>query len=448
MTPLLILLQMLKLTLKAPTAATSSTGNNATSSLPQQTPKITINLSTANSNSKVKPTLPPCALEEHFILRLPPSLASLLRGSLVESEFTSPGDLKIRFLTGRTALVQHPRFIKPGYPAILCDSPSIMETLKNPSISIDHSNDNHKVQTPSTSTSENSQFTVGQYYKVADLNQILVVLDVDSPEGQRTLTSLPSNIQQRLLRIAASPDSFDTLLQGIPAAEQAEESHSATLPWCSLPDGLTAPLKSAQKRRFAPRPLHASRVGDLERVEREVERLLKEDASSGDSQFTLVGPDGKVLLGNAELEETEQDLLDEFNDDDDGDFQEEGEGEEEEEEMDDFAAEIEDNLMRLDEESEEGEGEAEGTTTSTTFTTTTTNTITITTSPTTNVQDPSSPSSTQPTLSSAVTELELKLQEKLKQAATVTNPLIKARIEDVIRQLEDNLRKLREVEEQ
>ena len=45
-----------------------------------------------------------------------------------------------------------------------------------------------------------------------------------------------------------------------------------------------------------------------------------------------------------------------------------------------------------------------------------------------------------------VKDLEAKLAEKLKQAESVSNLLIKARIEDVIRQLEDNLKNLRERE--
>ena len=43
-----------------------------------------------------------------------------------------------------------------------------------------------------------------------------------------------------------------------------------------------------------------------------------------------------------------------------------------------------------------------------------------------------------------VRDLEAKLTDKLKQAESVSNTLIKARIEDVIRQLEDNLKHLRE----
>jgi TATA-binding protein-associated factor Taf7 len=382
-------------------------------------------------------------LEEHFILRLPPSLASLLTDPLLESAFTSPGDLKIRFASPRTALVQHPRFIKPAYPALLCDSPSILETLKNPTISVEFKSSSLSSSSNSNSsnTATSTTAVLGQYYKVADLNQILVVLDVDSPEGQGTLSRLPAHIQQRLLLLATAPDSFEAIKSAIPAGQLAEEAASSSLSWCSLSDGLTPPLKNAQRRRFAPRPVHAAEIGNLERVEREVERLLKADGHCEESHFTLIGVDGVVLLGDSVLldnHEDDQEQVQEFedfeeeqeqeeeedNDNDDDSMLEQGQGEFEESEdsdvMDDFAAEIEDNLMRLEAEDENEVGSIATTA--------------------------SAPSATATQTHTAVTELESKLQEKLKQAATVTNPLIKARIEDVIRQLEDNLRKLRERE--
>lgn len=449
----------------------------------------------------------PCHLEEHFLLRLPPSLASLLTGSLVESNFASPDGLRIRFVSPRVALVQHPRFIKPGYPAILCDCPAVMETLKNPTISVDY---NVQGDDDSASADANAnantqlnndtpqKFSVGQYYKVADVNQLLLVLDVDSPDGQKTLSRLPPSIQQRLLRLAApNPDeAFESLRAAAAAShEEEEEALLASLPWTSLPDGLTPPLRNALKRRFAPRPVHAGDVGDLERVEREVERLLRADAEAVESSFTLFSPSGEVLLGGGSVavaavaagdveEETgtalKDNLVEQQQQVDDQKTEtapplhsdhklvrpaavvstvvvedESVAGDEEDSDvMDDFAAEIEDNLMRLDESDVEAdevvdaeanevvEGLSDG--------------FSAVTEGLPAVIDASSPPPQQqsellstrppPSLSSAVTELEQKLQEKLKQAATVTNPLIKARIEDVIRQLEDNLKKLRESE--
>jgi TATA-binding protein-associated factor Taf7 len=465
---------MLKLTLKAPTTGSNSTAPSNNSTAPSSnstapsnnpiTPKITINLTPTTQPQQ--PTPPATDLEEHFILRLPPSLASLLTDTLLESAFTSPGDLKIRFASPRTALVQHPRFIKPAYPALLCDSPSILETLKNPTISVEFKSSSLSSSSNSNSsnTATSTTAVLGQYYKVADLNQILVVLDVDSPEGQGTLSRLPAHIQQRLLLLATAPDSFEAIKSAIPAGQLAEEAASSSLSWCSLSDGLTPPLKNAQRRRFAPRPVHAAEIGNLERVEREVERLLKADGHCEESHFTLIGVDGVVLLGDSVLldnHEDDQEQVQEFedfeeeqeqeeeedNDNDDDSMLEQGQGEFEESEdsdvMDDFAAEIEDNLMRLEAEDENEVGSIATTASAPSTKNTASNAPSSVSS---SSLSSSTPSATATQTHTAVTELESKLQEKLKQAATVTNPLIKARIEDVIRQLEDNLRKLRERE--
>ena len=112
-------------------------------------PKLRINLSNPNppkpipsttstflnSNNNLN-TLPHTGLEEQFILRLPPSLSSILKAELSENEYTSPGELSIKFISPRTAIVKHPRFIKEAYGACLVDSPTIMETLKSSTLSI------------------------------------------------------------------------------------------------------------------------------------------------------------------------------------------------------------------------------------------------------------------------------------------------------------------------
>lgn len=113
-------------------------------------PKLRINLSNPNppkpipstaptllnNNNNNLTTLPHTGLEEQFILRLPPSLSSILKAELSENEYTSPGDLSIKFISPRTAIVKHPRFIKEAYGACLVDSPTIMETLKSSTLSI------------------------------------------------------------------------------------------------------------------------------------------------------------------------------------------------------------------------------------------------------------------------------------------------------------------------
>lgn len=130
-----------------------TTSANATTNQPQQ-PKLRINLSTLNTtasstvntnstitsstnqNQNIKQLPSSGGAEEQFILRLPPSLASILSTELSENDYTLPGDLVIQFVSPRCALVQHPRFIKSNYAAVLVDAPTVMETFKSSTINI------------------------------------------------------------------------------------------------------------------------------------------------------------------------------------------------------------------------------------------------------------------------------------------------------------------------
>jgi TATA-binding protein-associated factor Taf7 len=398
-------------------------------------PKLRINLTNLNAQSSQQNaapvTLPHSGLEEQFILRLPPSLASILNSELAENEYTSPGDLSIKFLSSRTAIVKHPRFIKDAYPAVLVDSPTVMETLKSSNLSVvgisgSEEKDEEEAEGEENNSNEiknhsETEINVGQYYKVADLNQILMVLDLDTTEGQRVINRVPQALQEQLLKSLQNNGSISPIPAGL---------DDVTASWAQWPDGLTFPMKSVKQKKFAPRPLHASTVGDFERIEREVERLLKSDGQAIESKFTLIGSTGEVLLGDldvkAGLESEDVEMFNEAEEEQTGDeepeFEEEEEPEEEVssasdiEDMNDFAAEIEDNLLAEEHETEqatEPEPEPES-------------------SPVESETD------------RLVKDLEAKLAEKQKQAETVSNPLIKARIEDVIRQMEDNLRNLRE----
>lgn len=405
-------------------------------------PKLRINLTnlTAQSSQSTAPvTLPHSGLEEQFILRLPPSLASILSSELAENEYTSPGDLSIKFLSSRTAIVKHPRFIKDAYPAVLMDSPTVMETLKSSNLSVvgisgsEEKDEEEEVEGDENNpTNENknhseAEINVGQYYKVADLNQILMVLDLDTTEGQRVFNRVPQALQEQLLKSLQNNGTVSSIPSGL---------DDVTASWAQWPDGLTFPMKSAKQKKFAPRPLHASTVGEFERIEREVERLLKSDGQAIESKFTLIGSNGEVLLGDdldvkadAGNETEEIEMFDGITEEqaegeEEAEF-EDGEEEQEEEEvssasdiedMTDFAAEIEDNLLAEEQEIEPEKSQP----------------IAEATPPVESETD------------RLVKDLEAKLAEKQKQAESVSNPLIKARIEDVIRQMEDNLRNLRE----
>lgn len=339
-------------------------------------------------------------------------------------------------MSSRTAIVRHPRFVKEAYAAVLMDSPTVMETLKSSNLSIvgigltgsDDKDAEGEAPIPNGSSDNphgDTEINVGQYYKVADLNQILMVLDLDTTEGQRIFNRVPLPLQEQLLKA----------LQGITSAIPAGLD-DITASWAQWPDGLTPPMRAAKSKKFASRPVHASTVGDLERIEREVERLMKSDGQAIESKFTLFGVNGEVLLGDSE-DKLIEDPLDDLEDLDDLDGLDDLEGietetefdalEEEEyssnasdiEDMNDFAAEIEDNLLAEDGEEELDQGTLLDTTN----------------------QEPPVPLESE--TDRLVKDLQAKLAEKVKQAESVSNPLIKARIEDVIRQMEDNLRNLR-----
>lgn len=284
---------------------------------------------------------------------------------------------------------------------------------------------------------------VGQYYKVADLNQILMVLDLDTIEGQRVFNRIPVILQEQLLKSLS--------LQGKEHENEQEKDNNffnngnndLTASWAQWPDGLTGPMKSAKQKRFADRPWHASSIGELERIEREVERLLKSDGQAIESKFTLTSSKGEFLLGNEEeLEGLKLEVVAVEGADEKGTvnklidnqmlegeieqtfFDEEEEEASDIEDMNDLVAEIEDNL----------------------FEPSPSHILEI---PQTHPhpQEPQEQTPIPTEISESdrlVRDLEAKLTEKLKQAESVSNPLIKARIEDVIRQLEDNLKHLRE----
>jgi TATA-binding protein-associated factor Taf7 len=396
-------------------------------------PKLRINLTNLNAQQNTTVTLPHSGLEEQFILRLPPSLASILSSELAENEYNSPGDLSIKFLSGRTAIVKHPRFIKDAYPAVLMDSPTVMETLKSSNLSVvgisgSEEKDEDEVDGEENNPSDDkthknnseSEINVGQYYKVADLNQILMVLDLDTTEGQRVFNRVPQALQEQLLK--ALPNGNIT---AIPAGLD-----DITASWAQWPDGLTLPMKAAKQKKFAPRPLHASTVGEFERIEREVERLLKSDGQAIESKFSLIAAHGEILLGDSDvkiaLDGEDVEMFDETEEQYEEDVQEEEEEEDIEdgssasdiEDMNDFAAEIEDNLLAEEQEQPEPSEPLEA------------------------IEQEQIPVESE--TDRLVKDLEIKLAEKQKQAESVSNPLIKARIEDVIKQMEDNLRNLRE----
>jgi len=190
-------------------------------------------------------------------------------------------------------------------------------------------------------------------------------------------------------------------------------------------DGLTPPMRNVRERRFKPAalmagaapsaPLHSlEHQKDMEKIEKQVKMLLDKDVKAKNSSFQLIDANGKVLatgtVGEARSEEQfydGDDLEGEADEgEEDGEGLMEGEGEGEEDEM--FAAELEEAMLADDTQTE------------------------IEVIETVSVE-------ARVVMSPAVVELHQKIAERRAQLANVTNPLIRARLEDVIRQLEDDL---------
>ncbi|RIA84872.1 TAFII55 protein conserved region-domain-containing protein [Glomus cerebriforme] len=150
-------------------------------------------------------------VEEQFILRLmvPEDVKQKFREKVKNGKFTD--DIGIVFKDPRRAIFT---FENQKYRARLVDLPCIIEAQKT--------------------------FNKIQYYKVADICQMLIV-ESQIQEDEQIFTENPKS---------SNVDEFE---------------------W---PDGLTPPLKNIRKRRFRKR-ISAKKIED---IEKEVEKLLHEDS--------------------------------------------------------------------------------------------------------------------------------------------------------------------------
>ncbi|PJF17759.1 hypothetical protein PSACC_02422 [Paramicrosporidium saccamoebae] len=218
-------------------------------------------------------------------------------------------------------------------------------------------------------------FDRSQYYKTADICQMLLVM----PDGPET---------------------------------QAKIQHYEANGW-QHPDGLTPPLKDVRTRRFS-RTASYGKQKDVEAIEKRVQALLDRDTAAASSSFTIYDSMGKTLLVGGAT---------------DGKFEppEEGKEEDEEESDDEFAAELEEAMLAEDAMEVETQTESAA--------------------PIEDggqempaeEQEAPTPEPPMPVQSTAVKELQAKIDERKAQLASVTNPMIKARLADVIRQLEEDL---------
>ncbi|KAJ3273094.1 hypothetical protein HK104_004336 [Borealophlyctis nickersoniae] len=304
-------------------------------------------------------------LEEHFILRMPPGEpADTLREAVRKREV--PEHVGIVFKDPRRAVFT----LTPDrkFPAKLVDLPCIIESQK---------------------TIDNKQ-----YYKIADISQMLVVEDGPLPP------------------------------QPPPPAPGAEGTESKPPPpppplnhdefiW---PDGLTAPMRNVRKRRFRKRISKRT----IEDVEREVQRLLEADRKAEEVRFDyhdardeedLDGADAMDM--DEEGEEDEDDLAAQIEeamlaeDDADGEGEEEDNEEEEEEEEDEE-----------EESGEEGEGDSDG-----------------------DGEDDEKAElrERRERIEEEIVELEGKVQEKTALLLTHVNPVMKKRFQDIVDKLTSEL---------
>jgi transcription initiation factor TFIID subunit 7 len=181
------------------------------------------------------------AIEAQFILRMQPGEdCDALRQAIEEKKIGDSFSVALKFWDreGRRAAV---RIRDTWYAAILVDLPCIIEGMKS--------------------------WDKKGWYKSADICQLLWVLGkADSEEGTKTY----------------------------PLPEEVAKAYENPLGLYQFPHGLTPPMHYVRKRRFRKRVNYRT----IERVENEVERLLKEDEDAqkggGKTEYDLINPEDMV----------------------------------------------------------------------------------------------------------------------------------------------------------
>ncbi|KAF8308114.1 hypothetical protein DL93DRAFT_2087391 [Clavulina sp. PMI_390] len=326
------------------------------------------------------------AFEEQFILRMPEGEhLEELRKMVAARSVTE--DVWFKFKDSRRALFH---IGDTTYNAKLVDLPAVIESQK---------------------TLDNRQL-----FKVADICQMLVIEDVNSVDGE------------------------DQNGGGAPPSGDSKAFDAKDFIW---PHGLTPPMRHARKRRFRKRINRAT----IETVEKEVERLLKEDDAAEKTTWSLHSShseaesdyDGSNLFdagtpafdpGSPQIEDDETRSIKQEGGADDMDFDDafdaafaaeidqvdmeaeaaayaddESQSSDEEEDDDDLLFGDEDE----DDESEEDEDEDEET------------------------------QAARRLLNEEIRDLEAAVEKKISEIATVQNVLIKRRFEDALKKLQADL---------
>lgn len=314
--------------------------------------------------------------EEHFVIRFPPGLAASVRSDLQETGL--PGDLEISFnrnvklvksllirFVEQDARMAKVKFDGRVYSAVLCDLPTILESLK---------------------TSDGSQYT-----KVADIHQVLLVLD--GPSDQ---------MKQRIEQLRAADYQLD--------------------------DGLTAPMTDCRHRRFSTKAHENAKR--MEEIEERVKALIQADESAIASNYTLYDSRNRPVSlqqskrkGSAKAQEAVQ--VEEVDQDEEAVEHEEDSGDS------DFAAELEEDLLddldvAMDDDDHGTASQIEDAMTEVTLHEPMSSSATIMEAPVAS-------------LPPELINLQRQINEKRAQLDIVSNPAIRERLAEALRYLENQL---------
>ena len=231
--------------------------------------------------------------ELQCLVKLPPRVLSSVHQAFA-ADGRPPEGFQVSFYTSRIALVSVPFALSPrsllAFPAILFDLPTLSETVK--AYGGDHS----------------------QYYKVADLSQLLYTFDIyEDAQDRAIFAELPVHIREQVDTLLASNQQVaakGTPLATSPISDYTSDSTSVSrvfmdeVSWALWPHGITTPMYNirARKKQVLPSAkIQMSASQTAETVENIVKRLLDRDEQSAGVRVSIVQLKGIPAAKAAEL---------------------------------------------------------------------------------------------------------------------------------------------------
>lgn len=208
--------------------------------------------------------------ELHYLLRVPPRWIQNF-GELIRDQKDDLTCFKVHFYTSRLAKVT---LKEESLSAVLVDLPNIFETMKAPFQHQKEANNalkqagqqnnsvnNHVNQDTSSHTQSHDDFTYrqqGAYYKVADLTQMLLVLDPDhEPFHYYVLHEwLPTHVRSQVLQIITQDEESVSLEDFISESTDPGTVFGEERGWALWPHGLTPPMYNILFTRKTPQGAH------------------------------------------------------------------------------------------------------------------------------------------------------------------------------------------------